>query len=515
MNFTDAELARTELARAVSGGHPETIARTAASNVWPLYTSHSELLIAAVVDLPSALLDRYPILRVLHPMTPVLARTARPFKPVMYSQDARTMTPDELDFLTFAQMIGFRFGGDTTAALACARKLEERLLQMSVDGRDRVDGPLWFFHHQIGTTLLSAGDTNRALLEFATARQLASLSAQPYAERMALGRIAIAHAIRGALDDAERALAEARSMPEVETVHANAAIASENAAAALIAVDRMSADTDDVLAASVRVDSIELNWPFVLLARCRAYLALHRPEDALEAAQFAASAHAAQRGSFGADVIAAMSIEALIATGDATRAWRTLQENPKVGVLTQFAAVHLALYDSRFDIAAQELQLLAGDETLGPAQRAEFLLLSGWLEFARSGELDKDTARQIARIARSRDRRRLLAIMPRQLVDRVREALDGEMGAAFAAATCDLVSADLQTRPSLTVGELRVLNALPAQLSTARMASSFHVSPNTVKSQLRSLYRKLGCSTRDDAIRVAGRLRLLSSVSQG
>jgi DNA-binding CsgD family transcriptional regulator len=55
---------------------------------------------------------------------------------------------------------------------------------------------------------------------------------------------------------------------------------------------------------------------------------------------------------------------------------------------------------------------------------------------------------------------------------------------------------DLQARPSLTSGELRILNALPAQRSTANMASSFHVSPNTVKSQLRSIYRKLGVSSR-------------------
>ncbi len=62
--------------------------------------------------------------------------------------------------------------------------------------------------------MLAAGDSGRALLEFATARQLGKFSGQEYAERMALARTALAHAIRGTLSEAERALAEAEAMPE-------------------------------------------------------------------------------------------------------------------------------------------------------------------------------------------------------------------------------------------------------------------------------------------------------------
>nr|WP_241747846.1 helix-turn-helix transcriptional regulator [Microbacterium aquimaris] len=65
-------------------------------------------------------------------------------------------------------------------------------------------------------------------------------------------------------------------------------------------------------------------------------------------------------------------------------------------------------------------------------------------------------------------------------------------------------------RPELTAGELRVLNALAQHDTTAAIASTFHVSPNTVKSQLASVYRKLGCSKRDDAVRIAARLNLLA-----
>lgn len=514
MNLVDADRAREDLARAVSSGHPETIARTAVSNIWPLYTVHSDVLTATIVELPNVVLDRYPLLRILHPMTPVLARSARPFKPFVATQDARTMSPEELDFHLFAQMVAFRFSGDVSAALGYARRLEDRLLHTPVEARDRMDGPLWFFHHQIGTTFLAAGDTGRALRDFGTARQLGKFARQPYAERMALGRAALAHAVRGSLGDAERALEQARSMPEVDTVHASAATLSEATAAALIAVDRMSDNVDEFLDATGPIDTIELNWSFALLARCRAFLMRQRPEDSLEAIRFAEDAHPVQHGSFAADAVAAMTIDSLVATGDAAHAWRIAKDRPAVGVLTQLATARLALYDGRFDAAAKELRMIAVCPALGPAQRAELVLLSGWLELGRSGEIDRDTARQIARVARRGDQRRSLTIMPRQLVEQVKGLLQGESALEFEAVTSGLMNLDFQERPSLTSGELRILNALPAQRSTAMMAATFHVSPNTVKSQLQSLYRKLGCSTREEAVRVATRLRLLTVAAQ-
>ena len=509
MNVNDPDRAREELARAISSGQPETIARAAVANVWPLYSAHADMLTSVVAALPTPLLDRYPILKALHPMTPVLARTTRPFKPVVYADDARAMSPEELDFLTLAQMIACRFSGDIAAALVYARRLEDRILQTPVESRDRMDGPLWFFHHQIGSTLLASGSSARALLEFATARQLGKFAIQDDAERMALSRIALAHALRGTLGDADRALAEAAALPPVTKAHANSIRSSETTAAALIGVDRLSDDLDDLLAAMEPFDTIELSWPFALLARCRAFLVRQQPEDALEAIHLAADAHPPQHGSAAADIISATTIKALIATGDMRRAWQIVEENPKSGIFTQLAKARLSLHDGRFDAAGNGLRLLAAEPSLGPAQRAEAVLLSGWLELGRSGEVDRETATQISRIARRRDSRRLLAIMPRQLVEHVRAVLPPESLADFDVVTKGLTNFEMHARPSLTVGELRILNALPAQYSTSEMAARFHVSPNTIKSQLQSLYRKLGCSTRDDAIRTATRMHLL------
>ncbi|GAA1918805.1 hypothetical protein GCM10009775_09200 [Microbacterium aoyamense] len=511
MNLNDPVKAKDELDRAVSSGSADAIARAAVANIWPLYSAHAGALRSAIVGLPSPVLERHPMLKMLHPMTPVLARTTRPFKPLIYQDDARTMSPEEVDFLTLVQMIAFRTSGDVTAALSYARRLEDRILQTRVESRERTDGPLWFFHHQIGSTLLAAGDTTRALLEFATSRQLGRFSIQRDAERMALGREALAHAVRGSLGDAERALAAAKTAPMPTVAHVDSCRTSEATAAALIAVDRMSDDLDDALAALDPYDTIELTWPFALLARARAFLARRQPEDALEAIHLASDSHPAQQGSFATDVVAATSIKALLAIGDITLARRIADENVDAGTLTRLATVRVALHDGRFDVAGHALRVLAADQSLGPAQRAESVLLGGWLELARTDDIDRDTALQISRIARKRDSRRLLAIMPRQLVDHVRALLPSEPAAEFDAVTSGLANFEMHPRPILTTGERRVLNALPSHQTTAAIAETFHVSPNTIKSQLQSLYRKLGSSTRDEAIKTASRLHLIGA----
>jgi LuxR family maltose regulon positive regulatory protein len=58
-----------------------------------------------------------------------------------------------------------------------------------------------------------------------------------------------------------------------------------------------------------------------------------------------------------------------------------------------------------------------------------------------------------------------------------------------------------------------VLSLLVAGQTYAEMALALIVSPNTSKTQVSSIYRKLGVSRRAQAIKAAARLRLLSSKS--
>jgi LuxR family maltose regulon positive regulatory protein len=62
---------------------------------------------------------------------------------------------------------------------------------------------------------------------------------------------------------------------------------------------------------------------------------------------------------------------------------------------------------------------------------------------------------------------------------------------------------------ALTAAELRLLPLLSTHLSYPEIAAGLFLSPNTIKSQAYSLYRKLGVSTRSQAVARARDLALL------
>jgi LuxR family transcriptional regulator, maltose regulon positive regulatory protein len=64
---------------------------------------------------------------------------------------------------------------------------------------------------------------------------------------------------------------------------------------------------------------------------------------------------------------------------------------------------------------------------------------------------------------------------------------------------------------SLTTAEMRLLPLLETYLSFREIGERLFVSPNTVKTQAISIYRKLGVSSRSDAMRTARELGLLAS----
>lgn len=63
---------------------------------------------------------------------------------------------------------------------------------------------------------------------------------------------------------------------------------------------------------------------------------------------------------------------------------------------------------------------------------------------------------------------------------------------------------------SLTTAELRVLTLLPTHLTYREIGQRLYVSRNTVKSQAMAVYRKLGVSSRSEAIDRVQELRFLT-----
>ena len=66
----------------------------------------------------------------------------------------------------------------------------------------------------------------------------------------------------------------------------------------------------------------------------------------------------------------------------------------------------------------------------------------------------------------------------------------------------------------LTDREMEILQCLPTRLSTIEIGEVLHISPNTVKTHLRSIYSKLSARSRNEAILQGAKYRLISKDSE-
>ena len=64
-------------------------------------------------------------------------------------------------------------------------------------------------------------------------------------------------------------------------------------------------------------------------------------------------------------------------------------------------------------------------------------------------------------------------------------------------------------RVPLTPAELRLLPYLQTHLTASGIAERLFLSSHTVKAEIKSIYRKLGVSSRDDAVQTATAIGLL------
>jgi LuxR family maltose regulon positive regulatory protein len=103
------------------------------------------------------------------------------------------------------------------------------------------------------------------------------------------------------------------------------------------------------------------------------------------------------------------------------------------------------------------------------------------------------------------------ALIPisRRYVSRLLEAFEREQRRAMHGKDGSRSAGQGVPNEPLSRQEQRVLQLLVAGQTYAEMAEALVVSPNTIKTQISSIYRKLGVSRRAEAIAVAAHLQLL------
>jgi LuxR family maltose regulon positive regulatory protein len=128
----------------------------------------------------------------------------------------------------------------------------------------------------------------------------------------------------------------------------------------------------------------------------------------------------------------------------------------------------------------------------GPVERAYALLVHAEVRRALDDRLGSRALAAAARVwAERADEQGVLEVM----------LGDAEQGAPAAARPSD--------RDQLSDRELAVLRLLPGDLSLREIGSALYVSQNTVKTHVKSIYRKLGVSSRAEAVARARELSLV------
>jgi len=281
----------------------------------------------------------------------------------------------------------------------------------------------------------------------------------------------------------------------------------------------------DVAAAQRRLDSIVYHldtsehWPFFIRAQAELHLlagrrheAVQTIEAALDPGAFSATSRA------GMDHLRVLLTLAQLACGDRAGAERTRARISPAGGTARALGGLQATLTGQHDRAFALLGAIgAGDETVSDRQLQILALVSFALSALR---LERHTpaahalARAVAIMTDEQTIAPLRWLSTRDIAE-LGAAAEGAAAAGWSRLVARLPAGDALAVPlpapvELTSRERAVLRELERTASTAAIAAALFVSPNTVKVQRRSLYRKLGAADRAEALLRAAERGLLA-----
>lgn len=204
----------------------------------------------------------------------------------------------------------------------------------------------------------------------------------------------------------------------------------------------------------------------------------------------------------GAGLLSAIASDLLLAAGQRDRAMRVLADAPGTSPAVALARSRHAFASERFADARALVEPIAWNDAGDPRHQAEALLVRAAIDVRLDlpGEA-RESARRAIGVMGPCGLRSPLAMVPRRDLAEALSADDGGW-ADLLDAVGDPFGQAL-ARNTLTPRELEVLAQLAFSPNLEAVAAALYVSINTVKTQVRSIYRKLEVSSREDAVRSA------------
>lgn len=427
--------------------------------------------------------------------------------------------------LLTGQMIQQRTTGALGAAVLTGERIDDELRHQTERGGVGDDGLEGWCRFQVGMTGLLADrlDEARASTLAAYGAALSGGMDSEYIVVNAAAQLAVIFALEGMTAEAERwaAISERHQChPWFDRlVRLPARIARS-----MIALDRLEAP--DGLVADADEESwrgVEM-WPFVTSVTLRHGVLHGAPAEALIELESSRANHPVPRdGGHPAEIellLAGPQADALTATGQSRQAVVLIERlaeriaQPPETIATLAVPYARALLHCGDTSGAWRVvrAVTGGEEFVGTAIRLEasFLLVEILVALG-----DRERARETFRFTRQAVDKlqlwRLYAVLPRGLLAELASETGVPLPAQFLAWSEQNGEVFLprEQRPSLTRRELIVLQQLVSHSSPAAIATELTVSVNTVKTQISSLYRKLGVGSRQGALAAASRFGFL------
>lgn len=397
-----------------------------------------------------------------------------------------------------------RLIGRHASAEKTAREGYDALRSLTLEEQDELGRNVSSAYNQIGTTLFYSGHTDAALDCFHRSTSIGDTRGLR-AGLQGLALTAGAHAIAGEMPEARAAVAEAAQRAWPDGWRDGYAGSFLVLAEAMIAIERGDADAADAVLRTLdrHRPTIE-HWAILLHVDVLILLLRHDAEGAVALMDRTIAAQRARHATSPFTTARLRHTRALaeLARGEVGAAEATVRRGDDARTMVSRARVAIAGGDPE---GALRL-LTAAPRTDGSSRTtAESLALTA-AAVSMVDASGEDAAVALARMAahlRRTEQRAALLWVPLSGLEAmaVHATGDEDVASWIADAQRLAVIAPQRLRPRLTNRERVVAHELARSATVTAMAQRLNVSPNTVKAQLRSLYRKLEVSNRAEALR--------------
>lgn len=395
--------------------------------------------------------------------------------------------------------------GDFDTMTSLASKVEIIVAGAEASRRAEVSDLLCTVYFHTGSVRQLVGDFTGSTPMLEAAFRTSALSAIARARCNAAMALAVNSAVAGEPARAERWLVKADASPQPLGRNARFVRAGRQIARALIASDRLERGKAETAVHELDSDLPEELWVFGLYARAQFALLWGNRMAMIQQITKERSAHPSSPGvPSAADWLLPMAeADLYMSLGRGNHAQAALDSASSLHAQAAVARARLALLSGHPEAALTSCAEARWDSSLTPREIRELTLIQA-AAHAQAGRPAESTTllEELLHEHRQGAPASVFALIPRSLLTMLVTGARGadDLLAAMTEADVRDVFPEQLDLIKLTARETVVLTELARDADVQDIAAALHVSIATVKSQRNSIYRKLGVSSREEAV---------------